>query len=110
MTENFKIISVNARGIGSYKKRKGFFQWLKKSKSNVIFLQETHSVSKDEYTWPTQLSGHYIFSHGTSKSKGVAVIFRNIDYKINKIKTDDNGRMILISADIHDKPYNNHVY
>ena len=43
---NFKILSLNVRGIRSFDKRKALFHWLSKEKSNIIFLQETYSTQK----------------------------------------------------------------
>ena len=44
------IISLNTAGLGDYAKRRKIFNYLKKQVSckGVVFLQETHSVQKDE--------------------------------------------------------------
>ena len=43
-----KIISLNARGISNYRKRRTTFTWLRKQKPDVIFLQETHCTQGSE--------------------------------------------------------------
>ena len=41
---SFKIISLNARGIRDFTKRKAGFNWLHKQNADVAFLQETYST------------------------------------------------------------------
>ena len=41
---NFKMLSLNVRGIRSFDKRKAIFQWLVNEKSDIIVLQETYST------------------------------------------------------------------
>ena len=41
---NFKFLSLNARGIRSFDKRKTIFNWLFKSGADICFLQETFSL------------------------------------------------------------------
>ena len=35
---NFKLLSLNARGIRSFEKRKALFGWLMKDKSDICFF------------------------------------------------------------------------
>ena len=48
---NFKLLSLNVRGIRSIEKRKAIFNLLIKSKSDIIFLQETYSTLEVERVW-----------------------------------------------------------
>ena len=73
---NFKIISLNVRGLRSLKKRKAIFLWLEKQKSDIIFLQETYSTFEDENIWRTQWKGKLFFSHGSNHSKGTMILIR----------------------------------
>ena len=41
---NFKMLSLNVRGIRSLDKRKALFNLLAKEKSDIVFLQETYST------------------------------------------------------------------
>ena len=43
---DFKLLSLNVRGIRSPSKRKAIFLWLEKQKQDIIFLQETYSTSE----------------------------------------------------------------
>ena len=41
---NFKLVSLNVRGIRSFEKRKAVLNWLYKSQADICFLQETYST------------------------------------------------------------------
>ena len=54
-----------------------------------FFLQETHSSQDCELIWADEWSGKAIFCHGSTNSKGVAMMFsKNLDIKIIEIKKD----------------------
>ena len=55
---NLYVISLNTAGMGDFKKRRKIFNYLKKqvSRKGTVFLQETHSVRKDENLWANQLA------------------------------------------------------
>ena len=77
---NIDIISLNTAGLGDYTKRRKIFNYLKKQVSckGVVFLQETHSVQKDERIWTNQFGcgqGSIVFSHGNSDARGVLIAF-----------------------------------
>ena len=95
MENELKIISLNVRGLGNLKKRTGVFEWLKQTKSNIMFLQETHSICADELNWNREMKGHCVFSHGSKSSRGTMVIFKDIEYNIYEIKTDSMGELLL---------------
>ena len=61
---NFKLLSLNVRGIRSSEKRKALFIWLNKQKADIIYLQETYSSKDIENIWRTQWSGKLFFKHG----------------------------------------------
>ena len=65
---NLEIVSFNARGLGSERKRKKVFSILKKQTSlnMVIFLQETHSTKEVEKLWEYQWRKKIFYSPGTS--------------------------------------------
>ena len=74
---NIDIISLNTAGLG-YTKHRKIFNYLKKQVSckRVVFLQETHSVQKDEKIWTNQFGcgqGSIVLSHGKSDARGVLV-------------------------------------
>ena len=103
---NFKLLSLNARGIRSFDKRKTIFNWLCKSGADICFLQETYSSKEVENIWRKQWKGDMFFSHGSSHSRGVLILVRErLDFKLLSSKVDDQGRYILVHAMIQDTPF-----
>ena len=102
-----KIVSQNVRGLNSNEKRKTVFCYLR-DKGDIICLQETHSDDNKEKMkrWELEWGGRSYWSHGTSASKGVAILIRkgvNIDV-INSF-TDRDGRVVGIVYTDHDQKY-----
>ena len=103
---NFNLLSLNARGLRTFDRRKAFFNWLAKSSADICFLQETYSTSEVENIWKKQWKGDMFFSHGTGHSKGVLILVRdNLDFKLQSVKVDSQGRYILLEATIQDSPF-----
>ena len=62
---NFKLLSLNIRGIRSSIKRKAMVLWLNKQKADIIFLQEAYGAKEVEAIWKTQYKGKMFYSHGS---------------------------------------------
>ena len=93
--------SFNTRGLGDGKKRRSIFKWLKHFHSGICLLQETHSTSSIESSWRKEWGGDIFFSHGTCKSKGVAILLPSkLNFVLNKQVKDDSGRFVLLDIDI----------
>ena len=102
----FKLLSLNVRGIRSFEKRECVFNWLLKQNADIFFLQETYSTKEIENQWRKQWRGELFFSHGTSRSKGVLVLVReNLDFKVKSTYTNDSGRFIFLDTLIQDSPF-----
>ena len=103
---NFKLLSLNARGIRSFEKRKALFGWLMKDKSDICFLQESYSTPEVENIWKSQWKGEMFFSHGTEHSKGVLILIKNsLEFELKTTKVDQNGRFIILEANVQDHPF-----
>ena len=103
---NLKFYSLNTNGLGDDSKRRAVFTKLHKKCHGIILLQETHSTLNCERIWKNEWGGDIIFSHGSSNSRGVAVLFPpRFDIKIKDCVTDNNGRMILISITFENDAY-----
>ena len=103
---NFKLLSLNARGIRSFEKRKALFGWLMKDKSDICFLQESYSTPEVEKIWKSQWKGELFFSHGTEHSKGVLILIKNsLEFELKTLKVDQNGRFIILEANVQDHPF-----
>lgn len=103
-TENSKLVSLNVRGISSFRKRRDIFTWWRKRKADFMFLQETHSKKDIEIYWKNEWGTEIVMSHGGSNSCGVAILFRKgVDCVIYTKIRDLFGRYIILKAAINDK-------
>ena len=102
----FKALSLNVRGIRTFEKRKSIFNWLTKQNSDIFFLQETYSTEKIENQWKKQWFGDIYFAHGSNHSRGVAILIRkSFDFKLKSIRSDEEGRYLILEAIIQDVPF-----
>ena len=102
----FKTLSLNVRGIRSFEKRKSIFNWLYKQNSDICFLQETYSTGEIENQWKKQWSGDIYFAHGSNHSLGVAILIRkSFDFKLKSIRSDEDGRYLILETTIQDVPF-----
>ena len=51
------ILCLNCQGIRGKNKRNALFSWLNKKRCTVAYLQETHSLPKDEDEWKKEWGG-----------------------------------------------------
>ena len=58
----FKLLSLNARGIRSFEKRKAVFGWVMRQQVDICFIQETYSTKEVENVWKKQWKGEMFFS------------------------------------------------
>ena len=94
------------KGLSNFRKRRTIFLWCRKRKADLVFLQETHSIAATENQWRNEWGAEMISSHGSSNSRGVAILFKNgIDCSINHKIVDPEGRYIILKACIQDKDY-----
>ena len=40
--DSLKLLSLNVRGLGNFRKRRAIFAWCRKENADLIYLQETH--------------------------------------------------------------------
>ena len=103
---SFELLSLNARGVRSFDRRKSIFNWLFKSFADICFLQETYITSEVENVWKEQWKGEMFFSHGTNHSRGVLILVKDrLDFKLQSVKSDSEGHYILLEALIQDSPF-----
>jgi len=101
-----QLNSFNARGLGDCAKRRTIFNWIKKNHKGVTLLQETHSTPTVEKQWQREWGGEILFSHGSRKSKGVAILLpKSLKIEINQTTTDNDGRLIMTDIDIEDQSF-----
>jgi exonuclease III len=99
------IISFNVNGLSQKNKSIAIFEKLAKFNS-ISLLQETHSTIKTEKIWKDDWKGNIYFSHGSSNSKGVAILIpHNIQYDIEDKITDEDGRILILKIKLNNTAY-----
>lgn len=79
--ETLKFVSLNVKGISNFHKRKTIYSWCRKKNADFSFLQETHSKKEVETQWKNEWGAEIIMSHGSSNSRGVAILIKKgVDY------------------------------
>jgi exonuclease III len=79
------------------KRKKIFFDFNQKYSSDIIFLQETHSTPQIETEWNRDWDGQIFYSHGTSRSRGTAILIqRHLVDKVIEVSKDTDGRFVII--------------
>ena len=93
------IISLNTRGLGDGSKRRELFHYIHLKQFPVVLLQETHSTHAQEAIWRSQWGKSIWFSHGTSKSTGVAILIGgNFYYEVHDVINDEEGRSLIMDV------------
>lgn len=103
---SFNMISVNVRGLNERVKRRKVFRWIKNSKVDICFIQEAHSTQNLEKIWRSEWGGTILFSHGSNRARGVAVLIKpGLDFTLIELNQDQTGRYIILDAKIQDKSF-----
>ena len=98
--DGLKICSYNCNGLGSYKKRKDIFDFLRAEKCNIYLLQETHLPHKSE-NFIRSAWGLPVFLAGSDTNKnGVAILFsNNFEYKVHNVHRDPQGCYLIMDVE-----------
>ena len=105
---DINFLSVNARGLRNYVKRRKAFNWVYKphGANSICFIQEAHSDYKTEKSWKHLWRGESFFSHGSTKSCGViTLIGQNIRFKVFDKIIDDKGRYSMLKCSMQGKQF-----
>ena len=107
MAIGLKLFSLNVRGIRTNStKRKIIFEYFIMKPKCCVFLQETHCTSELENTWKQEWGSDIIFSHGSSNSKGVAILLpKQVNYTILNKNIDPDGRFVIIEIEYENDTY-----
>ena len=94
---DFKVGSLNVRGINDDVKRKGIFDWAHEKKFDIVMLQECYCCKDVEAKWVDEWGGACLFSHGSKHSKGTMMLFKKgLDIDIETERIDNLGRYIIV--------------
>ena len=104
--ESIKFLSLIVRGLSNFHKRRAIFSWCRKQKTNLIFLQETHSTTERQDQWRKEWGAPVLFSHGSTNTRGVAILMKNsLNITIQQSEISSDGRFIVLKADINNETY-----
>ena len=78
-------------------KRKNIFQYLQKTNSNIIFLQETHSSPISNNIWKKEWDGETVWNSGTNFQCGVAILIKN-NTNIKLVQTNQDMQVRILHA------------
>lgn len=98
--QGIKVTSFNVNGMHSPIKRGKILSKLKKEKTQIAFLQETH-LNEIEHTKLGRLGFKYVYSssHKSANKRGVAILINSgLAYKHILEKKDREGRYVLIKV------------
>ena len=99
--EGMKISTLNVRSMANCNKRRSLFEWFMKSHNGILFIQETHSCENTIEQWCKEWQCKFYCSHGTTNSRGVAIMIPNsIDHTVINQFKDENGRIIGVECEL----------
>uniref|UniRef100_A0AAX7SHF8 exodeoxyribonuclease III n=1 Tax=Astatotilapia calliptera TaxID=8154 RepID=A0AAX7SHF8_ASTCA len=76
------------------------FLFCKEIKANILFLQETHSGKEEETFWKHQWGDSILYSHGTTHSAGVTILFNKFAGRVIDHKSDGMGHWIMVLVEV----------
>ena len=103
------FITNNIKGIQNVSKRLSVVEYFKNKLGNngILFLQEIHSTFNDENAWKNDFNVPVFYSHSTSQSCGVLIVFffGNLNFLVYKQVGDKNGRILILDVNIDEIRY-----
>ena len=99
------IAILNVNGLNNHLKRRTVFNYCKNLNYDVFFLQETHSTISNAVHWEMEWGGKCIWAHGSSNSKGLAILFNknNHNMTVEGQLHDNQGRFQIVKVKISSK-------
>ena len=61
-------------GLSNFQKRRSILLWCRKRNADIIYLQETHSTITTQNQWKNEWRAEIMTCHGSSNSRGVAIL------------------------------------
>ena len=98
---NLNFLTLNVQGLRKQKTRQSLFRSLKRSKYDVITLQETHLIDSDSNSIQHEWNGNFHLSAGDNRSKGLLTLFNNSisHLECSIVQKDDRVMTSLIKID-----------
>lgn len=97
--------SWNVKGINHPVKRSKVLSHLKSLAADIIFLQETHLKLDSKDKLKCRWIENIYQSNFSVKARGVAILIqKGVPFKLKTLKTDKEGRYIILSGEMHSFP------
>ena len=81
------IVTLNVNGLNTPIKRHRVADWIKKQKSSIRCIQETHLRARDTYRWKVRGWEKIFHDNGTDRKAGVTILISHkTDFKMKSIK------------------------
>ena len=94
---NFKILSLNCRGLANKEKRRDLFAFFKEKNCDIIFLQDTHWDTEIGLLAKQEWDYKITFAPFNTRSRGTAILFNNtFKFSLGITKNDDSGNYTFI--------------
>ena len=97
----FRLLSWNINGIHNPVKRKQILTYLKRNRTDICLLQETHLNTKEHEKLGKIWGGQILFSSFSTSSRGVCILInKHFPFISEKVERDPGGRFILVKGKI----------
>lgn len=98
------MVSLNVNGLNQTKKRREIFRYLRGKKPDILLIQETYSTSAIEKLWSNEWGRKIYFSHGSTNSKGVAVLLsKSFQGEMDGYWNDKEGRFLAFQFKLSER-------
>ena len=97
MSDKIKVLSANCQGLQNYKKRVDVINYMDNLGVDIICLQDTHWLNRDEMHIKSVWKGECLLNGRKSNSRGVAILLKKtFEYKIESSFCDTVGNLVSV--------------
>ena len=101
------LISINTHGLRLADRRKTAFDFFKRHKHDIMFIQETHWTDDQKSAIEQDWEGDIYYNHGTHNARGIAILINScLEYRLHNLKQDSHGRILAIEITFDDTTIN----
>ena len=99
-------VTINVRSLRDQRKRSIVFNWCRKSKFHIVFLQEVFSSKRDEKLWEKEWRSKIVWSHESYQSRSVVILFsKDNELSLNETPFDSDGCIVADSVSNEDEKF-----
>ena len=99
--DKINICSLNCQGLGDTRKRRDVLQYLRNKHFSIICLQDTHFTKNIEKIISNEWGYKAFYNSYNSKSRGVAIFFRNdFEFEVHSTFKDNSGNLLILDIEI----------